>query len=157
MTDTEFALNVKQRFAFLESQFAFQCDVAGQDSSEYAAVRYTSRDVSLEVFLDRMQGNEVGVRFWLSADTSRDYSYHTYLQLVDLPTARSLGYSMAKDDAEIRELLSFYQDGLQSHGRLLLEGDRAEFERTKRAEEDGFGLTPFEPSSPRFCGDADSD
>ena len=155
MTDAEVALNVRRRFAFLEELFCFQCEcVVAPESNDDVAVRYTSLELSLEVFLSRTQGNEVGVRFWACSDTSRDYSFHTFLQLVDLSMARSLGYSMAKDDGEICELLSLYQGALRTHGQLLLRGDSAEFERARKAEEDGIGLVAFEPSTERFCGES---
>ena len=150
MTNAEFVSEAKRQFSFLEIDFGFSSNVPDPVSKKLYTVEYSSETVTLQVFFGKQDG--VGIRFRLPNAKKPWYYFHTYLRIVDLETARLMGFSIARSDAAIIELLSLNQTSLRSVGVPLLRGDVTEFQRLKDASEHGVGLdSPFEPSSEKYC------
>lgn len=123
MNNTDFPKLAQEEFHFLVESCGF-----AQASSEPNRVRYTSKDVMVEVNYSRRGEVDVIID---ETPPSHRFQLRLFLKAYHQAIEKALGYGIANSDDELRRELNRLADALQRYGKPLLEHDRLAFERMK--------------------------
>ena len=113
-------------------------------SSYEISVCYVFREVMIEVYVQpRGMEFEVGVNFGriTRCNVDEKYSFHTFLAIVNAPQYYKLGYSIAKSDNEIFQILEIYSIALAKYDPQKFNDDKT-FKQIRDAVSTGKGFCP---------------
>jgi len=123
MNEPDFQKHAHDKFLFLVEGCGF-----AQTSSEPNRVRYTSKDVMVEV--NYSGRGEVDVILDENPPSHR-FQLRLFLKAYHPAVENVLGYGIANSDDEVRRELNRLADVLQRYGKPLLEHDCKIFEKMK--------------------------
>ena len=123
MNEPDFQKHAQNEFRFLVERCGFT-----QASVEPNRVRYTSKDVMVEV--NYSGRGEVDVLLAENPPSHR-FQLRLFLKAYHPAVEEALGYGIANSDDEVRHELKRLADALQRYGKPLLEHDRQVFEKMK--------------------------
>jgi hypothetical protein len=123
MNEPDFQKHAQNEFRFLVERCGFT-----QASAEPNIVRYTSKDVMVEV--NYSGRGEVDVILDENPPSHR-FQLRLFLKAYHPAVEKALGYGIANSDDEVRRELNRLADALQRYGKPLLEHDRQVFEKMK--------------------------
>lgn len=156
MQRSVFRFKLVSKFNFLVEDFGFVLSGSSLDpaDSDTESVVYERPDSKIIIYCSIRDG--WGLDVLLENPDFGEFSYHTYLRLVAPEIVGGFGSSLAANDDELFELISLYSNALKEYGLSLLSGDARHWNRLKRAEEQGEGLTHSFDVSDRFCDAAEN-
>lgn len=123
MNEPDFQKHAQNEFRFLVERCGFT-----QASVEPSRVRYTSKDVMVEVSYSGR--GEVDVNLDENPPSHR-FQLRLFLKAYYPAIEKALGYGIANSDDDVRRELNRLADALQRYGKPLLEHDRQVFEKMK--------------------------
>lgn len=123
MNEPDFQKHAQNEFRFLVERCGFT-----QASSEPNRVRFTSKDVMVEV--NYSGRGEVDVILDENPSSHR-FQLRLFLKAYHPAVEKALGYGIANSDDEVRRELNRLADASQRYGKPLLEHDRQVFEKMK--------------------------
>ena len=123
MNEPDFQKHAQNEFRFLVERCGFS-----QASSEPNRVRFTSKDVMVEV--NYSGRGEVDVILDENPPSHR-FQLRLFLKAYHPAVEKALSYGIANSDDEVRCELNRLADALQRYGKPLLEHDRQVFEKMK--------------------------
>ncbi len=139
-----FKEHVRRYFAFLEEEFGFKEIEPEKTILSYGlGVRYLLDKVFIQVdFIFR--GSAVCVDFGriLHEGKEEKYSFHMFLGVFDPCLYYELGFSIAKSDSDVVELLEIYSKALKVDGVKILNNKGDIFKKMKEVNKTGIGLCP---------------
>lgn len=123
MNESNFQVHAQSEFRFLVDNYEFS-----EASSEASKVRYTSKDVMVEV--NYSERGEVDLIFDEDPPSYR-FQFRLFLKAYHPEIEKNLGYGIANSDVEVQRELKRLGNALLRYGGPLLEHNRQVYVKMK--------------------------